>query len=55
MMYTTLKLYSQVISYVLNIFVAYPSYIEIQQMWSYIDIDITFIKGIFVTLEFTWC
>ena len=33
------------------IFLAYPSYTEIQQIWSYIDIEITSLKELLVTLE----
>ena len=41
MMCTTCKLFSPAISYVLGIFLVHLSYTEIQQIWYYIDINIT--------------
>ena len=51
-LYTMFKLFSPAIfTYVLCIFLAYPSYTEKQQIWSYIDIEITCLKEHVVTLE----
>ena len=51
MMFTKFKLFSLAITYVLCIFLAYLSYTEIQQIWSYIDIEITCMKELLVTSE----
>ena len=42
---------SQAINYVLVCFRVYTSYTKIQQIWSYIDIEITCLKELLVTLK----
>ena len=50
MMHTMFKLFSTAISYVAS-FCIYPSYTEIQHIWSYTNIEITCQKERFVTFE----
>ena len=49
MMWTKFELFSPAIAYVFGMFLVYPSYTEIQQIWSYIDIEITCLKDLLVT------
>ena len=48
-MCTKFKLFLPAISYVLVCFWVYPLYTEIQQIWSYIDIETTCLKELIVT------
>ena len=50
-MYTKFNHFSPAISYILGICLAYHSYTEIQQIWSYTDIEVICMKELIVTME----